>query len=152
MRKLNLKYRILSTDKRNNSIIVRYWTDILSEKDLSDFDEITEDGTPTRCSTDSNIVLWNDIKTPADLEKIILDSAPIRLLENKENFKTQDVNVFDGLVEGFLNKVHKKEIDISTPPPPPPAVTETIKVMTDEEKAMTDEEIEELLNNLMTNK
>ena len=82
-------------------------------------------------------------RSSEDLEKIIINAAPINVLKHellKKNPDTQKQISF--FIESFMDKTHEKEIDL-TPPPPPP---------NDEEPTeLTDEEIEDILKQITDN-
>lgn len=77
-----VKFKIIDIDTSQHSIIVRYFSDILTEDDLATsfiYDENNHgtiqrrpDGSPVRCQTDYNISIW---KTPTPDVKEILKIA-----------------------------------------------------------------------------
>ncbi len=101
-----LKFRIIEVDENEGSIVVRYYTDSITEDDLaSSFDEYgeiirTEEGYPVRCRTDSNISLFDidKIQNPNvdDIKDTILRSTPLEWLQLKE--KIDDPNYEINLV------------------------------------------------------
>ena len=66
---MTVKFRILNKEVDQHSIVVRYYTDYLTEDDLatsftidSNGSKVIErgvDGKPLRCQTDYNINIWN---------------------------------------------------------------------------------------------
>lgn len=95
-----IRYRILSTDEQEQNIVVRYWTDIISEKSLAtelgvDGKPIlNSEGFPTRCRTDYNLTLYdsNLAANTAALKDYILRCAPIQWFEMKERVANPDIN------------------------------------------------------------
>lgn len=90
---MKINYRILSADKTNHAIVVRYWTEVLSEDDLAT--EFNPNGSikldennqyPVRCATDYNITLY-DYHNPSeeDIKTAVMDHAPIKWLQLKED-------------------------------------------------------------------
>ena len=141
MDKLNLKYKIIERYD-NYSITVRYWVDPVSEEDVRFSEQNLADGSPARCKTDVSITIPADIETSEDLEKIIINAAPINVLKHellKKNPDTQKQISF--FIESFMDKIHEKEIDLTSLLPPndegPPE--------------LTDEEIENILKQITDN-
>lgn len=113
---MKINYRILKIDKSQNSIEVRYWTDKISEEQLSS--EFEPDGSPRkydngeimRCKTDYNINLY-EIYSPSerDLEEIIMRNAPIMWLKNQEDLLDPSLKLDLSVVEKNVG-VNKKII------------------------------------------
>jgi hypothetical protein len=76
---MNLHYRILSVDENECAIIVRYFTDVLTEQELRTDPADTTDP-PVRCRTDTNLNLWRPEMSEDEVEDLILNSAPIAWL------------------------------------------------------------------------
>jgi len=82
--KMEVKYKIIDVDPNQHSIIVRYFTDVLTEDSLStSFNSDgsiarRSDGSPQRCQTDYHINIWKTDTTPTaeEIQKIANDSAP----------------------------------------------------------------------------
>jgi len=72
---MNLKYKILSHNPTDNTIVVRYYTPILTEAVLAS--EVDAQGKVLRARSDFNIMLPNPIPTGIDLQQLISDYAPI---------------------------------------------------------------------------
>jgi hypothetical protein len=76
-----IKYKIVEVNAIEHSIVVRYYTDKITEESLAT--DIL-DGVIRRCRTDYSI----DIPIPApsgvDLHNFIINRAPTEWLENKE--------------------------------------------------------------------
>lgn len=110
-----VKYRILEIDPTQHSIVVRFYTDKISEKDLATsyitdpngnlILETRSDGSPTRCQTDYNINIW---QTPApteeDLKKIISSSAPYDWFNLKHSILDPTVDTSLSNVVALLDK------------------------------------------------
>jgi len=79
---MEIKYRILSVDKNEHSLIIRYYTDILTEEILTSYfgDDgkpvIDDSGKPVRCRTDYNLSLWKTVYTEEELHDYIKQCAP----------------------------------------------------------------------------
>ena len=131
--KINIKYKIISVDESEQSILVRYWTDFLSEEELAIDDQKNEDGTPVRCRTDFNFNIWENVNTEEDLHNMISTHAPIDWFKLQYKVKNPNIDSSLPLVKNLLNKTHEKEIDL------------TVKIA---EKELTDDEIDKLLEQL----
>jgi len=75
---MNFKFKILSFDLSQHSIVVRYYTDFLTEDNLAtsfNLDgsiERNKDGSPIRCQTDYNLNIWKTNPPPTEEEIIIV--------------------------------------------------------------------------------
>ena len=133
--KINIKYKIISVDESEQSILVRYWTDFLSEEELAIDDQKNEDGTPVRCRTDFNFNIWENVNTEEDLHNMISTHAPIDWFKLQYKVKNPNFDSSLPIVKNLLNKTHEKEIDL------------TVKIA-EAEKELTDDEIDKLLEQL----
>ena len=86
-----IKYRIIDKNIDDHSILVRYYTDKITEDDLANsFDEDnkiirTKDGYPVRCRTDTNITIYKVESTQEEIETIIKNNAQIDWFNIHEN-------------------------------------------------------------------
>lgn len=98
-KKINLKYRLIRTDANEHSIVVRYFTDIVTEDSLAtEFNPDgsivrTEGGWPARTRTDYNLNIWK-VPSPSqeEIEKIIQASAPADWLYLQEMILNPNVD------------------------------------------------------------
>jgi hypothetical protein len=111
---MKINYRILSVDEKENSIVVRYWTDILTEEFLSTEFSVDGkpllglDGKPIRCRTDFNISLFDDYNlTELDVIARIERSAPVAFLKNLEYVESRPDKKVDMSVTSNLLGVDK---------------------------------------------
>jgi hypothetical protein len=93
--KMNINYRILSKDDEDHSLIIRYWTDIISEESLATSlntegnINVDDNGHPLRCRTDYNLTLYGlNSPTNTDLHSFAIRCAPIEFLRLLELKKT----------------------------------------------------------------
>jgi len=84
---MNLHYRILSVDEDEFSMVVRFFTDEISERELS-INPNEQSDTPDRCRTDYNLNLWREM-TEDQLHQHIAQSAPVQWLMRKERIKAK---------------------------------------------------------------
>ena len=102
---MQIKYKIVESWPAENSIVVRYYTDVLTEEKLGGM----VDGKYARGRTDCNINL--PIPTPVgdDLHRFIAQRAPVAWLEMMEM-------VADPNVETSLSSIPLHEEKVFTPP------------------------------------
>lgn len=116
MDKINIRYRVLSVNEEEQSMLVRYSTDFLSEQDLTTGEGNAEDNTPLRCITDYNLSIWDGIETEEALDKFITSAAPIAVFKLKHKIMDSNVDhTINGrlsMVKSLLNKTVEKEISL----------------------------------------
>jgi hypothetical protein len=106
---MKINYRVLSYNEKDHSMLVRYWTDILSEDDLAlifdEYDKIVynANGYPVRTRTDVNITFY-DNTNPSDEDIInkIKASGPISWLELLEQNKLSNTQYSLANVASFV--------------------------------------------------
>ena len=90
---MQIHYRILSLDEREGSLTVRYWSDQLSERELSVKapGEETSD-TPEHCRTDTNFNIFDQKMTQEQLHEFLVAGAPVDWLGMKGRIKDPKVD------------------------------------------------------------
>lgn len=136
---MKIKYRIVSIDHKEHSMVVRYFTDILTEDSLAtqfDIDNniVREKGIPVRCRTDYNITIWERELTDNQLHSTIKEHAPIQWLELLERRKQEgDISAlvsFDSLIgQEFFFEPTIKQITPPILPVNPTTDEEIIKIL-----------------------
>ena len=96
---MNIHYRIIKVDPGSHGIVVRYFTDKVTEMDLANSLNpdgsviLNADGYPVSTRTD---VMVNIYDTPApsneEIEKRVMMSAPVEWLKLQENIKDPGVD------------------------------------------------------------
>lgn len=114
---MQINYRILSADESECSIVVRYWTDLLSEKDLS-IDPKEPNDVPLRCRTDYNLNIWDASLSEDQIHDFILSNAPIAWFELKHTAKTAPVPALKSLVGVSRSTPVKAKKEVPAPPVP----------------------------------
>lgn len=84
-----IKYKIVELYENDRTMVVRYYTDVLSEKDLESVPNPDDPSKPIRCKSDVSLSIPLPEPTSVELEKLILRNAPIAGLEVLEKIKTQ---------------------------------------------------------------
>jgi hypothetical protein len=134
---MKIHYKIVEVWPDSHSIVVRYWTDLISEEFLASDDQRNEQGSPIRCRSDVSITLPVPTPEGAELEKIILSNAPrdwLNLLQlvNDPNVDT-DLNSIQSLI-GVTNTKTIEDVQQNTTSAP-----------TD---VLSDEEIQKMIEKL----
>jgi len=96
---MNIQYRIIKIDPESHGVVIRYFTDKLTEMDLaSSFNEdgsvkLNADGYPVATRTDVLMTLY-DTPTPSteDVEKRIMINAPVDWLKIHEEIKDPNID------------------------------------------------------------
>ena len=96
---MNIQYRIIKVDPECHGVLVRYFTDKVTEMDLaSSFNEdgsvkLNADGYPLSARTDVMMSIY-ETPTPSrdEIEKRIMMNAPVDWLKLQEDIKNPKVN------------------------------------------------------------
>lgn len=86
---MNIKYKIVEIHEDNRVMVVRYFTDIITEQDLDIDPNPTGNGSPMRCKSDIALSIPLPEPTEEELHKILMLNAPIDTLKVFETLKTQ---------------------------------------------------------------
>ncbi len=105
---MNIHYKIVEVWPSDHQIVVRYWTDVLSEEFLASDSNRKEDGTPVRCRSDVALTLAIPAPTGDALEKLILANVPMAWLQTLENVQDPNVNTDMSSIENLLGVVNVK--------------------------------------------
>jgi hypothetical protein len=129
---MNLHYKIVEVWPNDHLIVVRYWTDVISEEFLSHPGEKKEDGSPMRCRSDVSITVPIPAPTGQELEELILNQAPLEWLRTLEKVSDPKVDTSMSEILSMANKTFIRDEK---------EVTRIRSGMT-----LTDAEIEDLIN------
>ena len=102
-------------------IVVRYYTDNVSEKELIDGDSVDDKGVPIRCRTDIPIELPTPIPDVAKLDEMILQRCPISLLQKFESINDPEINTnMDSIADlvGIEKSISEEDLQKILPPTP----------------------------------
>jgi hypothetical protein len=132
---MNLHYKIVEVWPQDHLVVVRYWTDVLSEEFLASNDVRKEDGTPERCRSDVSVTLPIPAPEGAELEKFLISYAPLDWLKTMEKIQAPEIDTsMDGIMKlkdaSFSVDISKMETQFDT---------------------MTDEEIQEMIDKITSN-
>jgi hypothetical protein len=105
---MNIHYKVVETWPTDHLIVVRYWTDNISEEALASDGNKNSDGKPVRCRTDVAITL--PVPPPAgdELDKLIVSNAPLTWLKTMEAVKDPNTNTDISHITAMIGKVTTK--------------------------------------------
>jgi hypothetical protein len=134
---MNIHYKIVELWPDDHLIVVRYWTDNLSEEFLASDSNRKEDGTPVRCRTDVSLTLPVPAPTGVSLEKMILMNAPKAWLQTMEDVQNPDIDTSLSDIKDMVGVVKSK-------------TTKQIEEMLNvgETQQLSDAEITDLINKI----
>lgn len=96
---MNIQYRIIRVEPDSHGVVIRYFTDKVTEMDLaSSFNEdgsvkLNADGYPLTTRTDVLMSIYDTpTPSPEELEKRIMLQAPVDWLKIQEDIKDPDVD------------------------------------------------------------
>lgn len=130
---MNLHYKIVEIWPQDHLVVVRYWTDVLSEEFLASDDSRKDDGTPWRCRSDVSITLPVPAPEGADLEKFLVSFAPLDWLKTLEKVQAPDIDT------SMSNIMKLKDATFTA---------DTSKINADFDTTMTDEQIQEMIDKI----
>jgi hypothetical protein len=97
---MKIKYRIIQANPQDHCIVVRYFTELLTEESLANYFNpdgsivLTEGGYPVRCRTDYNLSLaLYPSPTKDDILKLVNTMAPKQMFEIMEGALTNVYNM-----------------------------------------------------------
>ena len=110
---MSIKFKILSVDSNSHSMVVRYFSDLVSEDNLaSEFDlngNILKDqnGSPVRCRTDYNISI-RDFPSPSEerLIEIASEYAPKDFFNTFEKVNDPGIDTSLSAAVNMINTVY----------------------------------------------
>jgi hypothetical protein len=108
---MNLHYKIIEVYPNDNLIVVRYWTDILTEKFLAADSQLNGLGEPARCRSDVSITLPIPTPTGDELDKILVQNAPIDWLKMMETVLDPAVDTSLDPIYPLVNQTFTKNME-----------------------------------------
>jgi hypothetical protein len=150
---MKVKYRIIEVDSSQHSVVVRYYTDILSQDDLAtSFDTNNTiirrpDGTPQRCQTDYNINIWKTNPSPTieDIHEIAKGAAPYDWFKLKHDVLNPSVDTTLNVVSTIMNQ----EFTAVKPKLPYLTIDISNQNSTNTNVDTTEQEIQDLINSIL---
>lgn len=115
---MKVYYKIISHNLKERNIVVRYYTDLISEKELSVLPNESNNN-PVKCRTDLSLTIPIPEPSEIRLHKLIIRNAPRQALKDLETIKLGPVKSGVDLsltnTESMIGKVFSKteeEIDL----------------------------------------
>ena len=154
-----VKFKILDKDTTQHSIVVRYYTDILTEDSLAtsfitDGDGNTvidrrPDGSPRRCQTDYNVSIWNvhaaQLGANADvIIQQINECAPYDWFALKEKILDETVDTDMVLIDSLIGQTYEAVRPIRIEPI---VVQDNVVAQSD----VSENDIEQLIQTILSN-
>lgn len=145
---MEVKFKIIDVDPSQHSIIVRYYTNLLTEDSLATSYNPDgtiarrNDGSPQRCQTDYNFNLWQTDPplTEEQIKKIANDGAPYDWFKLRHDVLDPQVDTSLSAVNGLLNT------EFSAVKP-----VFAIETTANTESTLSEDHIENLINELLNN-
>ena len=137
---MNIHYKIVEVYSEESQIVIRYWTDVLSELDLASDENRYDDGTPVRCRSDVAVDVPNPEPEGEELEKFLMQFCPTGFLEKLENVRNPEIDTSIKTMQSLLNvkkTIDKKELEKIVNPE-----------IEEPSQDLTEKEIEDLINKL----
>lgn len=108
---MNLKFKIISVDEAEQSIVVRFYTDKITEEMLAS--QVDRDGNILRCRTDVNITFPDAETRPKGdaLEDYILRQAPVHFFNLKEQVADSKVDTSMGDIAALVGVEQTRAVD-----------------------------------------
>lgn len=133
---MNIHYKIIEVWPDDHLIVVRYWTDVITEEFLASSNEKLEDGTPFRCRTDVSLNVPIPAPSEEEMQKFILYNAPVYFLKTLEDVKNPEVDTSMSHILALKGKKFTTEN----------AETVLIKDFHDGKEELSEEEIQKLID------
>jgi hypothetical protein len=131
---MNINYKIVEVHEDSRTMVVRYYTDIVTENDLDVMQNSNSNTSPARCKTDVSLNIPIPEPTEQELHKIVLKHVPLEALRTFEALKTQSSNTVLSVVYTMKDVIYAKTeqqiVDMFTSP------------------TLTDTEIDQIIKNL----
>jgi len=148
---MNIHYKIIEVNPDEHSIVVRYFTDVMTEEMLATIPDATEkrlDGSPIRCRSDYNINVPVPAPEGQDLENFILSKAPVYWLDLQEKILNPNIDTTLSAFKDLINV--KKTVDVEFMNTNPEQATDSTNSLTSApatniDTTLTDDDILELL-------
>lgn len=116
---MKINYRVLHVDEKQHSMVVRYWTDTISEDMLAtEFEpngkiRKTKYGYPTRCVTDYSLTFYDNLyPTDEEVSHYIMHNAPVNWLKLKEEVLDPNIKTDLESARKLLNQDLNFEVNV----------------------------------------
>jgi len=151
---MEVKFKIIDVDSSQHSMIVRYYTNLLTEDSLATSYNPDgtiarrSDGSPQRCQTDYNFNIWQTDPpiTEEQIKKIANDGAPYDWFKLRHDILDPQIDTSLNVVSNLLNTEFdaiKPVFSIDT--------IDTIDTNANTESTLSEDHIENLINEILNN-
>jgi hypothetical protein len=151
---MEVKFKIIDVDSSQHSMIVRYYTNLLTEDSLATSYNPDgtiarrSDGSPQRCQTDYNFNIWQTDPpiTEEQIKKIANDGAPYDWFKLRHDILDPQIDTSLNVVSNLLNTEFdaiKPVFSIDT--------IDTIDTNANTESTLSEDDIENLINEILNN-
>jgi len=120
---MEIKYKIIETHPQLHSVVVRFYTNLLTEQLLCTYRDsegkpiLGENGEIVRCKYDLNLTFYQlPIPTGADLKTFILQYAPTQALDLEEKIISPSIDTSLGALTALVGVEEVGEV-VTTPIP-----------------------------------
>ena len=145
---MEVKFKIIDIDSSQHSMIVRYYTNLLTEDSLATSYNPDgtiarrSDGSPQRCQTDYNFNIWQTDPsiTEEQIKKIANDGAPYDWFKLRHDILDPQIDTSLNVVSNLLNI----EFDAIKP-------VFSIDTNANTESTLSEDHIENLINQILNN-
>lgn len=100
---MNIYYKIVEVWPDSHSMVVRYYTDIVSEESLASDSNVRDDGSPVRCRTDVSISVPVPEPTEEDVKNLAMRNIPYKFLKFREDVMTGNIDYSMANTNALLN-------------------------------------------------
>lgn len=113
-----IKYRILKRNESDNTLEIRYFTDVVTEDMLASFFDSegniirTQDGYPERCRTDVCVNIEIPNPTEEDIHTLAKNNALSQWLKLKEDIVLKKVVIESKYVNKMIGKVYSFDCEL----------------------------------------
>lgn len=143
---MNIHYKIVEFWPDDHLVVVRYWTDVLTEEMLASDGNRKEDGTPTRCRTDVAINIPIPVPSENEMDSLLKKNAPLGWLKMMEDVKNPDVDTDASIVSSLLHVSKTTTMnEIEELNKPVPLVSNQ---QTNNSNELSEEDIQKLIDNI----
>jgi len=139
---MNIHYKSVEVWPDDHLIVVRYWTDIITEQFLASSDQQLEDGSPARCRSDVSLSIPIPAPDAEELDLLMFRNAPVHFLQTLENVQNPDVDTSMSSILALKGKkVTKEKIE---------DIGDNTATASAPTKELTEEEIQKLIESVMS--
>ena len=100
---MNIYYKIVEVWPDSHSMVVRYYTDLVTEQSLASDSNVRSDGSPVRCRTDVSIGVPTPEPTEEDIKNLAMRNIPYKFLKFREDVVNGNIDFSMANTNSLLN-------------------------------------------------